>query len=398
MKGFGRAEDGGYVLYAYDNRYPKRDVRIKIDRNFNSCTVNNNELCNYIEYTRATDFFDEIDIDGPDNDYASFVQMDPEVPAPPVTPDDGAEITIKASGKVTVINAAGERFVYEDGALNGEIGSFSVFDGEDESLTFTFTVADSDSFTFVPECADLYASVLNSSVYASAETAGAGSVTVSSSGGVSASGDEFTYSLTLSVNDGVCDMIQISGDTFGTVSMSCGAGSVTASGADREDSVVTVFSNTVKVDRYELAKGYDTFRIIELSETPGDVAIMGSMHEDGVFDVNIGIRSGGCEHVWEYAGAVEDADLAKCGTEAYFCSGCGVLRLDHVTRLVSKVAGDANGDGNLSAKDVLLMRRWFAGLDEPTDAELSRCDINYDLESDYKDILKLRRYLAGLEQ
>ena len=397
VKGCGRTSGGGYILYAYDNRYPKRDVLIKIDRNFNSCTVNNTELCYYIEYTGTPDFFDSIDIDGPENDYASFVLEDPGAPTPPVTPDESAQITIKASGRVTITNAEGRIYVFENGELNGETGCLIVCDGDGDAIEYDFTVDDSESFTFIPECSDLYITVLSSSVYASSETTGASKVTVSSEG-TSVSGGDITYTLSVSVNDGVLDMVQISGQTYGSVSLNRGEGSVAAIGADKENSRVTVFSNTVDADKFVIAKGYPEFRIVELSDTPGDFAIMGSSQEDGVFDVNIGIRLGERKHYWDYAGIVEKASLTKCGTEAYFCPVCGAVRLDHVSRMVSRVAGDANGDAALNAKDVLLMRRWFAGLDEPTDAELSRCDINYDLESDYKDILKLRRYLAGLEQ
>ena len=401
IKGYAQSEDGGHIIYAYDNRYPKRDVLIKIDRNFNSCTVNNTEVVKYVEYARTTDFFDVIDIDGPDNDYASYVQPDPDDPTPPVTPDNTAEITIKASGRVTVENAEGERSVFENGELTGfidaEFESFGVDDGEDESLTFSFTVADSASFTFIPECGDLYAAVLDSSIYASAETVGAGSVVISGEDGVSATGESVEYKLALSVNDGVCDMIQTSGASAGAVSLSMKNGVVRADGVDTDNGRVTVYSNTVKVDNYELAKGYSSFAVVELSGEPGDVAIMGSSREDGVYDVNIGIRSGECDHTWVSAGSVVKATLTSCGTEAFFCEGCGAVRLDHVTKYVARVAGDANADGILSAKDVLFMRRWFAGLDEPDEVSLARCDINGDGESDYKDILKLRKHLAGLE-
>ena len=64
---------------------------------------------------------------------------------------------------------------------------------------------------------------------------------------------------------------------------------------------------------------------------------------------------------------------------------------------VGFVPGDVNGDGDLTMKDVLLMRRYIAGLDTLTDAQIERGDINGDGDIDMKDVLRARRIIAGLD-
>ncbi len=62
-----------------------------------------------------------------------------------------------------------------------------------------------------------------------------------------------------------------------------------------------------------------------------------------------------------------------------------------------KVPGDINGDGDVTVKDVLLMRRYIAGLEDLTDEQLRRGDMNGDGDVTTKDVLKARRYIAGLD-
>gem|GEM_PF-1888815 len=59
--------------------------------------------------------------------------------------------------------------------------------------------------------------------------------------------------------------------------------------------------------------------------------------------------------------------------------------------------GDVNGDGEVTMKDVLLLRRYIAGLSELDDAALARADLNGDGDATMKDVLILRRIIAGLE-
>ena len=56
--------------------------------------------------------------------------------------------------------------------------------------------------------------------------------------------------------------------------------------------------------------------------------------------------------------------------------------------------GDANGDGSVNAKDVLLLRRWIAGLDADIDEDFA--DVNGDGDVTIVDVLLIRKSLAGL--
>lgn len=57
-------------------------------------------------------------------------------------------------------------------------------------------------------------------------------------------------------------------------------------------------------------------------------------------------------------------------------------------------SGDANGDGSIDLKDVVIMRRVLAGGWDIT-VDTAVCDVNGDGSFDLKDVVYLRRYLAG---
>ncbi len=61
------------------------------------------------------------------------------------------------------------------------------------------------------------------------------------------------------------------------------------------------------------------------------------------------------------------------------------------------VAGDANGDGELTVKDVLLIRRVIAGLAKLNPVFEERARISGGNDVCAKDVLKMRRIIAGLE-
>jgi len=58
------------------------------------------------------------------------------------------------------------------------------------------------------------------------------------------------------------------------------------------------------------------------------------------------------------------------------------------------VLGDANGDGTVTMKDVLALRKYLAGHSGTFVA--ANADVNGDGELNMKDVLMLRKYLAGL--
>ena len=61
------------------------------------------------------------------------------------------------------------------------------------------------------------------------------------------------------------------------------------------------------------------------------------------------------------------------------------------------VSGDMDGDGDITMKDVLSMRRYIAGLDALDDVQIALGDIEDDGDITMKDVLRARRIIAGLD-
>ena len=63
--------------------------------------------------------------------------------------------------------------------------------------------------------------------------------------------------------------------------------------------------------------------------------------------------------------------------------------------------GDANGDGEITTKDVVLLRRFLANFDDETGTSTVEiaigADVNGDGEITTKDVVLLRRYLANYD-
>lgn len=59
--------------------------------------------------------------------------------------------------------------------------------------------------------------------------------------------------------------------------------------------------------------------------------------------------------------------------------------------------GDLNSDGKVSTTDIVLMRRYIAGLDTVNEKAVLAADINGDGRVSTTDLVKIRRILAGLE-
>ena len=56
--------------------------------------------------------------------------------------------------------------------------------------------------------------------------------------------------------------------------------------------------------------------------------------------------------------------------------------------------GDANSDGSVDIKDILILRKFISGADVDIDMNLS--DVDGDGAVGFRDILYIRRYIAGV--
>ena len=59
--------------------------------------------------------------------------------------------------------------------------------------------------------------------------------------------------------------------------------------------------------------------------------------------------------------------------------------------------GDLNGDGKISALDIVRVQRLIVGLDSQTDAAVKAADVNGDGKISALDIVKIQRHIVGLE-
>ena len=71
--------------------------------------------------------------------------------------------------------------------------------------------------------------------------------------------------------------------------------------------------------------------------------------------------------------------------------------LDTYVNVEFYIEGDLNSDGKVSTTDIVLMRRYIAGLDSSNEKAVLAADINGDGKVSTTDLVKIRRILAGLE-
>ena len=84
----------------------------------------------------------------------------------------------------------------------------------------------------------------------------------------------------------------------------------------------------------------------------------------------------------EYTVTVSDKNITR-NVELYLATSSGVL-------------GDVNGDGLVTLKDVLILRKVVAGVATLPDVYADNADVNRDGIVTLKDILLLRKVVAGV--
>ena len=63
--------------------------------------------------------------------------------------------------------------------------------------------------------------------------------------------------------------------------------------------------------------------------------------------------------------------------------------------VISRIPGDTNDDGNVSAADVLRLKKYLAGME--VEINPSNTDVTGDGRVSAADLLRLKKYFAGMD-
>ena len=78
------------------------------------------------------------------------------------------------------------------------------------------------------------------------------------------------------------------------------------------------------------------------------------------------------------------------------CKACSYYYDEDEVDPIPVYYGDANGDGAVTLKDLLITRKYVAGVDAGADFDLLRADANADGSVTLKDVLLIRQFVAGV--
>jgi len=303
IKGYQAAANGGHNLLAYDNRYPNKDTIVYINAAFTTLTVKGkaDENAYLMSYTSDLSGFDNIDIDGPAN---NFVLATPK----PIIRADTVYMRFDAnSSTITITNSANKTLKYDSttgkysGALDVTNQWFvvnSTADGEPAAATICLEVPDSNKFTFSSAGAGIDASIVSGSLYASGSSDNANTVIIEKGKGVVVSGSDpnssFDYTASLGINNQLCDTVLLSGTATGSVTVQPKDNAVLVSGGTGETRL-TVFSNTVDMEDivYTAPEGD-----VIITETDGNIDVRVDSNGDGSYDKSLLINNSDPAKKW----------------------------------------------------------------------------------------------------
>ena len=299
-------QDGSHRLIAYDNRYPDRDIVVKVSGDYKSCVVDGKEDANRVEITSDTSAFDRIAIDGRGK-------------AEPKPPTDLTEISLAISQSATVTNAEGETLVYDGrrGAVSGTMkvyGQRLVAEGGG-SGTIVFEVAHSETFTFKTDGEGLDVSVVNTGMYASANSNQANKVVVGKDNGVTVTGSgKVEFNMSLGLNSEICDLVTLSGQTQSGASLWQNAKGAVAKGEFVKSTKLTVTNKVTNVDEhiFSTEKGE-----LLITRVDGRIDVLGSSRGDGVFDESV-LGGEGTMANFERTGSYKSGQFADVDENAWY--------------------------------------------------------------------------------
>lgn len=160
------------------------------------------------------------------------------------------------------------------------------------------------------------------------------------------------------------------------------------------------------------------------AEYPWSISIGGSVNETTVKVKLTDVMTG---QKWEFSSEGSDGDFYIDNSNWYGQSGCIIFRPEGINRyssgdkfkveitglgvvgvedsvsyevnffaLTPYTFGDANSDGDISGKDVVLIKKYLAGY-ENLEINIAACDVNADGDVSGKDVVKIMKYLAGYD-
>ncbi len=282
-------------MITYDNRYPNKECSIIVDSKYKNCTVVGNpqfdEIPYMIEFFSDYSGFDKIDITGsPDKSKAKATGTSTsKVKAVQTT-----TLSFLANGSVYITNDEGETLTFKDGLFTGNMDVLSynftvnsTNDGEAAPYTVNVEVNNSKSYTFENDADELEVSVLSSTLYAYSKTNNADTIVIAEDEGIYILGKDFTYQANLSLNNQVCDMLAVSGESKSKTTIRFKGDGIVVDGSSG-DSTVTVFSNVTDVESVAFTSEYEDI-IIKGSEsgTVGKVDVLASSEGNGKYDVTL---------------------------------------------------------------------------------------------------------------
>ena len=118
---------------------------------------------------------------------------------------------------------------------------------------------------------------------------------------------------------------------------------------------------------------------------------------DNVEFYNFVDYEGTCEHKHIKKVYTTEPTFTQSGVYDLVCADCGKT-IESGSEAPRLIPGDADMDGNVNMKDVLLMRKVIAGAEQMDEIQLICADLNGDGDFNMKDVLKLRKVIAGAEE
>jgi hypothetical protein len=295
--GYEEAANGSHNVIAYDNRYPNYDLIVSVAADYSKCVVQKpygNENVLDCWFGANFDAFDKIDIDGSHNNMTIQIQTLAE------NKPEYTQVSFVTDSAITIINKAGQAAIYnpDTGAVTGTMpvyGANLIVDATTEgnaTPTMVLEVPDSTAFTFASN-SGVDVSLVSNGIYAAVNSLNADMVAITKGDGVTVSGTgQIEYAASLSVNNALCDMVQMTGTANGNASLTYRGNDVIADGV-ANGAMLTVYSNTVDVEKINFNTTSEKVLITGSgSGIAGDVDVRISTNNDGIYDKSL-LNGGG---------------------------------------------------------------------------------------------------------